>query len=210
MICTVESVGKTSSRYTQVRMRRPWQGREIIPGQYVKIHVSTMPAYLSVVNYQDSDRHFDLLIAPGGNTAIKALIACQPGDEFDVSDVSGAGYPEPLRDGYFLLAGGSGIASIVPIVEWSALNNIPCRTVYYDREGQAVYTDFLHAISEPSHFSFWNTTFLGRPKDPLAMYGNLDFENVRLCVCGPDTLTRAVSDSLVSRGINPALACKNY
>jgi ferredoxin-NADP reductase len=210
MICTVESVGKIGTSYVQVRLRRPWQGRQIVPGQYIKVHVADKAATLAVVNYQESEYYFDVLVSPSDNVAINALRQTTKGQTFEVTGPSGPGYPEPLQDGYLLIAGGSGISSLVSVYEWSVFNDIKCRMIYFDRTGRFAYTELMSLLNDDGiRFRPWDTVACGRPQDPI-LGDEFDPATTRLCVCGPNSLTATIVDSLILHGINPSLACKNF
>lgn len=212
IICKVESVGAVGTVYVQVRLRRPWQESIVAPGQYIKVNVGDQVAYLAIVNYQESDRHFDVLVAPSDNVAVRALRQASVGESFEVSGPLGNGFPDPLEDGYVLVAGGSGISALFPVIEYSACNDVPCRMVYYDRTGRFAYSDLMTCLSDGEiQIVKWDTNDKGRPSDPLSPLGKIsDLARRRLCVCGPKSLSVALVESVRHRGLDRDFVCTNY
>lgn len=215
MNCTVQSVHNVGTRYRQIRFIRAIPGFQIIPGQFVKVFSDSSPSghagYFAVVNFKNSSEFIDLLIAPtnpGGVSTTPSvadiLFRSEQGQVFELSAPDGKGFPEPRQDGYALVAGGSGIAAILPVFEWAAVHGVPCSLLYYDREGQHAYRDMIACVSGTDLMSnLWNTSRLGRPVDILAAFGDIDITRRRLCVCGPQDVSNAVIRSLYSRGLEP-------
>lgn len=208
MICTVESVGMVGDTYVQIKLTRPFPGFPIVPGQYVTVTAGGDTIHAAVTNFHDSERRFDLLIAPGNNHAGEALRACKIGDQFQVSVPIGKGFPPPRRDGYILIAGGSGISSIMSVVDWAACNDVPVSLVYFDRASRFAYAGLLPLVTETS--VLWDTVAVPRPDHPMMPLKNIDIEHRQICICGPNSLYNRLYWYLSDTGHDSSIIGKNY
>ena len=196
-------MGSAEDDYRRVRLQRPWRGREVVPGQFIRVHVADQFDYFAVTNFRGSDTHFDLLVS-GGRLSAQSLRQSQVSEQFEVTGPEGRGYPEPLADGYLLVAGGSGVASLLPVVEWSVTHGVPCRLLYLDRGPRMLGSGQLSAVTSPSvSITIWDTASQGRPGYVLSLVGEAELTRAWVCACGPRGLLTNITCALLSRGLGP-------
>jgi len=206
-----------------------------VPGQFVALAASGVPPkFFAIANRSEGDPVLEFLIA-GGTLTSDALCALQPGAPIDVSSIQGSGYAlarfadQPV----VILAAGTGIAAIRPLVQTLLSERTPAAVaVYYGyasfaerqfgedllrwRQAGARVIEVEDGVGSPRRYvqhAFAHDVAVGA-LDAWAWSavgdGRFSVSDAHYVICGPDAMQKASVATLRSRGIGASRMHFNY
>lgn len=209
-IISIAKIPNVNDEYLMIKLKRP-NNFPIKPGQFIVV-VSPLGQrlFFAVSNYITSNNVIDIIVKL--NEYTNFLLSLSTGALLEIEEPSGCGYPSPLKNGYVLLAAGSGITSLVPLYEAAIVYGIPAKLVYVDRSYKMLFKDLFKVVSsEESPIIMHDTTIKGRPTSVLSLLGdNIDIAETRICACGPKKFIEAIKSEVVLRGHDASLVNTNW
>lgn len=189
------------------------------PGQYATLKLPDVPARdYSMANSPGADTlEFHVRRVPGGRTSTTIHDRLRVGDRLGITGPRGAAH---LRSGHtgpiLAVAGGSGLASILSILESAVAQGMrqPIRVYVGGRDERDLYgLDWLAALAE----RYGNTTVtpvLSAPSAPThrrtgflhaAVRADLqDLDGWKVYTAGPPMMTDALTEVVLASGLQPA------
>lgn len=193
---------------------------DFLPGQYANL---TAPgtdrqraySFSSLVDRAANRVDFLIRRVPGGLMSDWLADVAKPGDALTMRGPLGGFYLRPVRRPLLMLAGGTGLAPFLAMLETIRRRGDvqPVHLVYgVNREEDLVMTDALEATAAALPF-FSFTACLAQPRNPFPNTGYVtDFidpahfhgGDVDMYLCGPPPMVEAAERVLAERGVKPA------
>lgn len=198
---------------------------DFLPGQYANITVPGTAehraySFSSLVDRAANRVEFLIRRVPGGLMSGYLAERAKVGDALTLRGPLGGFYLRPIRRPVLMLAGGTGLAPFLAMLERiaeikdkQAGSDKPIHLVYgVNREEELVALDRLEAFARTLP-GFGFTTCLAQPRSPYPNTGFVsDFlapelfhgGDVDVYLCGPPPMVEAVERVIAARGIAPA------
>ena len=212
-VAGVEALSETSFR---LRVALP-AAMPFLPGQYVNVQVpgtSATRAYSFSSHPQASEASFLIRNIPGGLMS-GYLARAKAGDRMDLTGPMGAFYLRPVTRPQVFLAGGTGLAPFLSMLEQIATQGTdqPIRLFYaVTRDADLVELDRLHSLAALIP-SLDNITIVAAPEvdHPRRGYvtdhltaADLWDGAADVYLCGPPPMVEAVRAHMARLGVTPA------
>ena len=194
-----------------------------IPGQFVQIKVEdSKPGFFAIASPPDTNNAgvIELLVKNAGETAA-LLCASNAGDEVQVSDVMGKGFPVdriPPSDvqHVYIFATGSGISPIKAMIESGVLdvNSRACVKLYYgarNKESMAYYDaledwKMQYGVEVEPVFSE-NGMYV---QDAFAKAGVVVNSSSAAILCGQKEMAQAITEMFTNGGVDDSHILTNF
>lgn len=213
---TVAGVHALSDTSFQLRVTLP-AAMPFLPGQYVNVQVpgtGAARAYSFSSNPQALEASFLIRNIPGGLMS-GYLARAKVGDRMDLTGPMGAFYLRPVNRPQVFLAGGTGLAPFLAMLEQIATTGTdqPIRLYYaVTRDADLVELDRLHSLSAQIP-SLDIVTIVVAPEVDHALRGyvtdhltaaDLWDGAADVYLCGPPPMVEAVRAHMAALGVTPA------
>jgi benzoate/toluate 1,2-dioxygenase reductase subunit len=187
-----------------------------LPGQYVNIAVpgtGETRAYSFASHPDATDCAFLIRHIPGGLMSGWLADRAQPGDRLGFTGAFGAFYLRPVERPLLMLAGGTGLAPILSMLEALAETGCaqPIRLIYaVTRDADLVEIDRIEALAARLPTLDWFSVVAdpasAHPRKGYATHhlSAQDVEGADVYLCGPPPMVEAVRGWFRDHGVKPA------